>query len=92
MHICECQGSALGGSIDHSPPYSLRKDLSLTLDLTDLAKEAGKGALGILLSPSPQVRIGSVAIYSGAEDPNLGPHACFVTTLLSDHLPSHGIH
>ena len=86
MHICECQRSALGGSIDHSPPYSLRKGLSLILELTDLVKEAGKEALGILLSPSPRVRIRSVAIYLDAEDPNQGPHACLVSTLLTDHL------
>lgn len=92
MHICECQRLALGGCINHSPPYSLRKGLSLTLELTDLAKMAGHRALGILLSPSPRVRIRTVAIYSGAKDPNLGPHARFISTLLTDHLSSHEIY
>lgn len=76
MHICECQRSALNGSIDHSPPYSLRKGLSLALELTDLAKEASQGALGVLLSLFPWVRIRSVVIYSSAEDSNPGPHVC----------------
>lgn len=41
----------LGIFLCHSPPYFLSQDLSLNLEVTNLARLVGQQATGILLAP-----------------------------------------
>lgn len=79
--------STLGVLLNHFPPYFLRQDLSLNMELTALARLGGQGAPGKGLFLPSQHASPHLAFYVVARDPQSGSLADVASALLAELSP-----
>lgn len=77
MLMCdiEARGWCQVAFSDAPPPYLLRKDLSLNLELSDSA-DSRNPPVFVSPAPGPQEHTSILIFYTGAGDLNTGPLAC----------------
>lgn len=85
VHVCARQGLMLSAFINHFPPYFLRQDLLLKLELTDGARLDSQEALRISLPLPPQWQECRHAPHTWLFTGMLGTQ----TQVIQIHLPKH---